>query len=176
MSDPFIGQIMAVGFNFAPRGWATCDGQLLSIATNTALFSLIGTYYGGNGTSTFALPDLRGRVAIHQNSGGASGLTPRNLGERSGTESVTLSIANMPQHTHSLTASSATPTTADPTGAQLPVGSSRIYAAAGSPGASLAANSIGVAGSAVPLPIPIMQPYLVVNWIIALQGVFPTRS
>jgi len=96
--EPFIGEIELLGFNFAPQNFATCDGQLMSIQQNTALFSLLGTYYGGNGQTNFALPDLRGRVAIHQGNG--QGLTPRTIGEFAGTESISISISNMPQHTH----------------------------------------------------------------------------
>src|SRR3712207_3315813 len=104
MSEPFIGEIRMVGFNFAPRGWATCDGQLLSIAQNTALFSLLGTTYGGNGQTTFALPDLRGRAALHQGQG--PGLTNRVIGEASGTETVTLTTNQMPSHSHGVNANS----------------------------------------------------------------------
>src|SRR4029453_7998397 len=98
MSEPFLGQIQAFGFNFAPRGWATCDGQILPIAQNTALFSLLGTTYGGNGVNTFGLPDLRGRVAVHQGNG--PGLSPYVIGEVTGTESVTLILTQMAAHNH----------------------------------------------------------------------------
>ena len=102
MSEPFVGQVIAVGFNFAPVGWALCQGQLLPINQNTALFSLVGTYYGGNGTSNFALPDLRGRVPIHQGSG--PGLSPVQIGEVSGDETVTLLQNEMPPHNHPMPA------------------------------------------------------------------------
>ena len=98
--EPYIAEIVLFGGNFAPRGWAFCDGSLLSIAQNTALFSLLGTTYGGNGQTTFALPDLRGRVAIHAGQG--PGLTPRDLGESFGTEQVTLTVAQLPAHSHSV--------------------------------------------------------------------------
>jgi microcystin-dependent protein len=100
ISDPFIGTIGIFAFDWAPRYWATCDGQLISISQNTALFSLIGTYYGGNGQTTFGLPDLRGRVPIHQGSG--SGLTSRTLGESSGSETITITTSNLPSHTHTI--------------------------------------------------------------------------
>src|SRR5215207_9632471 len=103
MSEPFIGEIRMFGGNFAPRGWAFCEGQLLSIAQNTALFSILGTTYGGNGTTTFALPDLRGRVPIQPGQG--PGLSPYTLGQMSGQENVTLLITNIPAHTHTLGAS-----------------------------------------------------------------------
>src|SRR5499426_4244130 len=98
MSEPFLGQIQPFGFNFAPTGWATCDGQILSIAQHTALFSLLGTTYGGNGQTTFRLPDLRGRVPVHQGQG--PGLSPYTLGEVTGTENVTLITTQIPAHNH----------------------------------------------------------------------------
>ena len=171
MAEPFIGQIILVGFNFAPRGWALCNGQLLSIASNTALFSLLGTTFGGNGTTNFALPDLRGRVPIHFGMG--PGLSNYTMGEAAGTESVTLISTQIPAHNHSLVASSATPTTADPTGAQLPVGSSRVYATAAA-GAAMAPGSIGLTGGSQPHPN--MQPYLTMNYVIATEGIFPSRA
>src|SRR5215203_4980256 len=112
MSEPFIGQIQIFPYNFAPRGWATCSGQILSISQNTALFSLLGTTYGGNGQTTFALPDLRGRIALGPGTG--PGLTPRDLGELAGEESHTLLVSEMPAHGHGFKASSATATTSDP--------------------------------------------------------------
>src|SRR5580765_3610287 len=104
MAEPFLGEIRAFGFYFAPLGWATCDGQIMSIAQNQALFSLLGTTYGGNGTTTFALPDLRSRVPVHQGQG--PGLSPYAEGQAGGTEAVTLAAAQMPQHTHPVNASS----------------------------------------------------------------------
>ena len=98
MSEPFIGEIRIFGFNFAPRGWALCDGQLLPISQNSALFSLLGTIYGGDGRTTFALPDLRGRAALHEGTG--PGLSPRQLGQRSGSETNTLTVNQLPPHTH----------------------------------------------------------------------------
>lgn len=114
MSQPFLGEIRMGGWNFAPRGWALCNGQILPIAQNTALFSLLGTTYGGNGQTTFALPDLRGRVPMHWGQGPS--LTPRTLGEQGGSETVTLTTSEMPQHTHSVGA------TSQDSGVKTPIG------------------------------------------------------
>src|SRR5947209_668234 len=114
MSEPFIGEIRIVGFSFAPVGWALCDGQVLAISQNTALFSLLGTTYGGDGRSTFALPNLQGRVPMHQGAG--AGLSPRALGETGGAEAVTLTTAQIPQHRHPLNATAAAHTSGAPTG------------------------------------------------------------
>lgn len=156
--------------NFAPRTWAFCNGQLLSIAQNTALFSILGTTYGGNGTTNFALPDLRGRVPVGTSQG--PGLTDKQLGEVSGVETVTLISTQIPSHTHSLLAGGS-PTTADPTGATLPVGQSRIYGS-GPVSAAMSAASVGTAGGNQPHTN--MQPYLGMNYIICLQGIFPSRN
>jgi microcystin-dependent protein len=174
MAEPFIGQIIISGFNFAPRGYAGCDGQLLSISQNTALFSLLGTTFGGNGTINFALPDLRGRAPIHYGQGAA--LTTRDLGERAGEESVTILTANMPSHTHTLTAVSGAGNAASPTGNRLAASSARGTSnfSSAAADATLATNAVGPAGSGA--PINTMQPYLVVNYAIALQGIFPARN
>lgn len=171
MSEPFLGEIRMFAGNFAPRGWAFCNGQLLSISSNAALFSLLGTTYGGNGISTFGLPNLQGRFPMHWGNG--SGLTPRVQGETNGVETVTLTSAQMPAHTHALVASSQTPTTADPAGAMLPVGSSRVYGTA-STGSAMAAQSITVAGAS--LPHDNMPPFQTVSFIIALEGIYPSRT
>src|SRR3984893_4324338 len=117
MSEPFLGQIMLVGFNFAPQGWAFCNGQLLSISQNTALFSLLGTTYGGNGTTNFALPDLRGRAAVGFGQG--PGLSNYDLGQSTGSEMVTLTVGQMPAHNHLVAANAATATASSPSGADL---------------------------------------------------------
>lgn len=177
MAEPFLGQIIVVGFNFAPRGYATCDGQIMSIAQNTALFSLLGTTFGGDGQVTFGLPDLRGRVSIHQGQG--PGLTPRTMGEVSGQESVTLLSTQMPQHSHLMSAST-TATTANPAGG-VPAApfvdasgdAVKAYAATSS-GASLSAAAVGTAGGNQPHAN--MQPYLTVNYSIALEGIYPSRN
>ncbi len=171
--EPFLGQIMYFGFNFAPRGWAHCDGQLLPISQNTALFSLLGTIYGGDGRTTFALPDLRGRVPLHMGTG--AGLTPRPIGQRSGVENMTLSVNNLPSHNHSLVVSTANGNTASPEG--------NFIANAGafdndfdSNVGTGAMNSDSVTNTGGGQSFSIIQPYLVVNACIALTGIFPSRS
>ena len=177
MSEPFIGQIMMFAGNFAPRDWAFCDGQLLSIAQNTALFSILGTTYGGNGQTTFALPDLRGRVPIQQGQG--PGLSPYILGQASGVENVTLLISNIPAHTHSLGASSGQGDSPSPEGAVPavtvdPNSQQPLNSYASTPNTSMAATSVGLAGGSQPHTN--IQPYLSINFIIALEGIFPSRS
>lgn len=168
--EGYIAQIMFMALNFTPRNWAACDGRIVSIATNTALFALLGTTYGGNGVSTFALPDLRGRVPVGQGIG--PGLSPYTLGQTGGAETVTLTLGQMPAHTHALNASTGTPVTADPTNATLPTGSSRIYANA--PASVAMGISIGATGGNQPHEN--MQPYLVLNPVICMFGIFPSRS
>jgi microcystin-dependent protein len=169
MSDPFLGELRLVGFNFAPKGWATCDGQILSISQNTALFSLLGTTYGGNGITNFALPDLRGRVPVHLGQG--PGLSNRTQGEMSGSEAVTLVQNEMPAHTHGLTATNDLASTDLPNGMFLAGGGS--YGPPGS-AATLAASTVAASGGSQPHQN--MQPYTVLNWIIALVGIFPARN
>ena len=168
--EPFLGQLMLVPYNFAPQGWAFCNGQIMSIAQNSALFSLLGTTYGGNGQTTFALPDLRGRVAI--SSGQGPGLQNYSLGEVAGSESVTLISTQMPAHTHLVGASTgsaqATPDNAFP-GSDT---STQIYDLAAS--TTMNPQMIQPAGGSQPHEN--RQPYLVLNYIIALQGVYPSRS
>lgn len=177
--DPFIGQIVMFGGNFAPRGWAFCSGQLLSISQNTALFSILGTIYGGDGRTTFALPELRGRAAIH--AGRGPGLSNRALGSGSGSETNTLNILNMPSHNHNprLRAESAPGTTGNPTNNLLGVVTSGadIYAPA-VPAAEVDMSADGVVSNNVGNNTPVnnMQPYRAINYIIALQGTFPSRS
>lgn len=197
MASPFIGQIATFGFDFAPRSYATCSGQILSIAQNTALFSLIGTFYGGNGQTTFQLPDLRGRVPIGQGQG--PGLSNRSIGEISGSETTTLISTQMPIHNHSLAGVTgtlnavnikATEQSPQP-GAYLargidtaPQGNSipEIYlpAAQGDPATKVPLAGVNVAGTTQTAggsqPFSTMQPYLVINHCIALQGVFPSRN
>lgn len=180
--EPFVGEIGLVGFNFAPRAWATCDGQLLPISQNTALFSLLGTTYGGDGRTTFALPNLKGSTPI--GTGQGPGLTYRTLGEMSGTTSETILLNEMPAHTHALGAglkTGAAPNTANAV-ASLPgtsPGTDLLYSPTPSPTdymAPLVANldpQTNVMGGNQPHNN--MQPYLVVLFVIALQGVFPPR-
>lgn len=175
MADPFIGEIRAVGFQFAPTGWAPCNGQLLSISQNTALFSILGTFYGGNGTTTFGLPDLRGAVPIGtgQGQGLSNYATP---GVAGGQAAVTLLAANLPAHNHGARGSSAAGNRTTPPGnswATDASGRTRDYQTS-APNSSMAANSIGAAGGGQPHNN--RQPYQAILYIIALQGVFPSRS
>lgn len=172
MAEPFIGEIKMFSGNFAPRGWAFCDGQLLAINSNTALYSILGTIYGGDGRTTFALPDLRGRMAIHAGSG--PGLSLRRLGEKSGQETVTLNILEIPFHNHSQTVSTDSGDTAVPTGNLLANTGGRDPDYKTPAGANTAQNSTGnVGGNQSHNNMP---PYQVVNYIIALQGIFPSRD
>lgn len=170
MSAPFVAEIRIFGFNFAPTGWATCDGQLLPISQNTALFALLGTYYGGDGKSTFALPNLKGSAPMFWGNG--SGLSQRFLGEQSGSEAVTLLVSEMPVHTHTLTGSEESGNANNPSGAYFGQGEAMFAAAANM--APMAAGVLPVAGGS--LPHNNMMPYLTLNFCIALQGVFPPRQ
>lgn len=168
MSDYFIGEIRIVSFNFAPKFWASCDGQLLAIAQNQALFSLLGTQFGGNGVTTFALPDLRGRMPIHM---GNSSFGSYTIGERSGEVAHTLIQSEMPQHTHLMQATTATAVAGVGPAAGLPaVAAHAPYRSGG----SSVTMRIGVAGSTQPHNN--MQPYLGLNFCIALQGIFPSQN
>lgn len=166
MSDPFLGEMRMVSFTFAPNGWAQCNGQLLPIAQNQALFALLGTQYGGNGTTTFALPDLRGRVAI-----GPAANHPQ--GAAGGSATVTLSVDQMPLHGHAANAFAGAGTAKAPTGQVFAQDSGSNAMFAGAANATLASGAIASAGQSQPHEN--MQPYGVVNWIIALQGIFPSR-
>lgn len=201
MSDPFMGEIRMVGFNFAPRGWATCQGQIMAIAQNSALFALLGTIYGGNGQTTFGLPNFSGRSPVGQGTG--PGLTPITIGEVAGTENITMNINQMPMHTHVATASSstgtaqiavpaattgttqATPSTGTVLGPIAAAGRAGTLYCTGAADTTLAPfNSnvtvqaptitVGTAGSSQPLPL--RNPYLGTNFIIALEGIFPSRN
>jgi microcystin-dependent protein len=167
LSQPFLGEIRLFGFNFNPRGWATCSGQIMSIAQNSALFALLGTMYGGNGSVTFALPDLRGRVAVNQGNG--PGLTPYVVGEITGVEALALTSQNMPMHNHAQPVTNGPSTTSRPHSTVPAAGGS--YAAAGDGGAFVATSLAG--GS---LPFSILQPLLVLNYCIAVEGIFPSRN
>jgi microcystin-dependent protein len=169
MSEPFLGQIQSFGFNFAPRGWAMCNGQLLSIAQNTALFSLLGTTYGGNGQTTFALPNLQSRIPLHFGQG--PGLSQYDLGQQAGEETVTLISTQMPQHNHLLNASSAVKLNTTPAGSGL--GAAQIYTTAALDSV-LNPQEIGFTGGSQPHDN--LQPYLAINWCIALEGIFPSRN
>jgi len=173
MAERYIGEIRMFSGNFAPAGWAMCNGQLIPIAQNTALFSILGTTYGGNGKTNFALPDLRQRMPLHAGTG--PGLTPRDLGEQGGEASTTLTALQMPSHSHGMSAANATASVQSPANALLakPVTVSAPYhdAAAVAPSP---AGPLGNAGGSSPHNN--LQPYLVVNFIIALTGIFPPRS
>lgn len=174
MSDPFVGEIRIVGFNFAPVGWAFCNGQILSIAQNQALFSLLGTTYGGDGITTFALPNLQSRVPVH--SGQGSGLSDYNLGQTGGTETVVLNIPEIPEHGHPLYATNLVANSSKPDAAFIAVesGGALGFCETETPNATMHTNSIGSNGKSQGHAN--IQPYLTLNFIIALQGIFPSRS
>ncbi len=188
MSEPFIGEIRMVGFNFAPRGWAFCQGQLLAIAQYQALFSLLGTTYGGDGRTTFALPDLRGRSPVGQGYG--PGLSDIRIGEQGGTESVTLTQAQMPSHSHGAEASIAVPANSNSTDTNPAPATNTVLgpsSSGGRPGelyTTTAANTtlapfdnpVNVQPSGGNQPVGIRDPFLGMNFVIALEGIFPSRS
>jgi microcystin-dependent protein len=168
MSQPFLGAIILVPYNFAPRGYAFCQGQILSIAQNTALFSLLGTTYGGNGQTTFALPDLRGRVPL--SAGQGPGLSNYTLGQSAGTEAVSLTVNEMPTHNHLVSASLTDPSSQKPQDGYLADGNA--YAA--SANTTMGVQSVQNAGGSQPHQN--LPPYLTLNYCIALQGIFPSRN
>ena len=169
MSEPFYGEIVLFAGNFAPRGWAFCEGQILSIAQNTALFSLLGTTYGGNGQTTFALPDLRGRAPIHPSQG--PGLSPHTLGQSGGSESVTLTQQEMPTHIHAAAGSTGAVNTTRPTNAVPAKGGSYTTA---NPDTTMSSQAIKPAGGSQPHSN--MPPYLALNYIICIEGIYPSRN
>ena len=170
MSDPFIGEIRMFGGNFAPLGWALCHGQLVTISDNDALFSLIGTTYGGDGRTTFGLPDLRGRLPMHQGTG--PGLSPRSIGQSFGEERVTLTAAQMPAHAHPLAATGAA-TLSSPRGTRYgDTGANATYLDTAPTSTFASAAHVSAGGS---LPHDNLMPSLCVNFIIALFGIYPTR-
>jgi microcystin-dependent protein len=172
VTDPFIAEIRIFGGNFAPVGWALCNGQLLPISQNTALFSLLGTYYGGDGKSTFGLPDLGGRVPIQQGQG--PGLSPYDLGQMGGSTTTTLLASEMPQHTHVISASATDAGDRSPAGERFAVGVGGINEyAAGANGTVLAPEAVTAFGGSQPHNN--LQPYLTLTFIIALQGIYPQR-
>lgn len=166
MSEPFLSEIKLVSFNFPPKGWALCNGQFLPINQNQALFALLGTTYGGNGQTTFALPNLRGRVPIHMGNG-------HTLGEAAGSTSVTVNIQQLPTHTHFVQATNNAATSDDPTNNVLGQAGANVYAAFQSAAAMGAQMVTNVGGSQ---PHNNMMPYLTLNFIIALQGIFPSQN
>ena len=166
MSEPFLGELKLLSFNFPPKGWAQCSGQLVPINQNQALFSLLGTMYGGNGQTNFALPDLRGRVPLHRGSSFTQG-------QRMGEQAHTVSISEMPAHNHFVSASSQNGSQADP---KILAGISNAYAPMPASGGvtTLAPDTVSTVGGSQPHEN--RQPYLVLNWCIALQGIFPSRN
>lgn len=173
-TDPYLGQIMCGAFNFPPKGWARLDGQILSIAQNIPLFALLGTNYGGNGQTTFALPDMRGRVLIHDGSG--PGLTPRTLGEEGGVEALSLTTAQLPAHNHTVIPMGSTADATQVSPAQgVPPTKARTTLYAPGPG-TVAMSSTLTTTTGGSQPVPVMQPYLVINCFIAVQGAFPPRN
>ena len=174
--DPMIGEIRIFAGNFAPRGWALCEGQLLAISSNEALVSLLGTTYGGDGRTTFGLPDLRGRAPIHPGQG--PGLTPRRLGEKGGSETVQLISAEMPEHSHTATlnADSSVAKTDQHGAAFLARNAASTPQFGDSLNTTLGAGAISVQPAGGNQPHPNMQPFLTINYIIASQGIFPSRN
>jgi len=196
-ADPFIGEIMMVGFNFAPRGWATCDGQLLSIASNTALFSLMGTTFGGDGRTTFGLPDLRGRSAVHVGTG--PGIPTVTWGERWGAETVALTVSNLPAHTHSISATgdvsgitaslrahNSRGNNASPVGNAIASKSRTNIYSTTAPSVAMHPDSVQLSGTVSVTgttgstgsntPVSVRDPSLGIYHVIALTGTFPSRS
>ena len=176
MSQPFLGQITMFGGNFAPRGWASCDGQLLPISQYTALFSILGTTYGGDGRTTFGLPELRGRVPLH--TGNGPGLTPRSLGQKSGTETNTLNSNNLPLHNHpiNLPVSGNTPDSDDPSGSYLTTQPDDHYASAKTSGEFYGNGDATGNNTTSNTPVNNLQPFQVIRFIIAMEGTFPSRN
>jgi microcystin-dependent protein len=178
MEGFFIGHIMAFASNFAPSGWAFCQGQLLSIAQNTALFSILGTTYGGNGQTTFGLPDFRGRVPI--GAGQGPGLPNYQLGEMGGTTTVALTTSNMPSHTHTATVSvgvsDSIASLDEPIGAILSTGNSPLYNTVAQANGTMAPGTLTLATAGASTPIDLYKPYLGINYVICLQGIFPSRN
>jgi microcystin-dependent protein len=172
--EPFLGQITMFGFNFAPQNWAFCDGQLMSISQNTALFSLLGTMYGGDGQTTFGLPDLRGRVPIHR--GQSAGTSNYSQGEKAGSEQVTLISTQMPAHTHTITPRGSTNTGGEssPANAVPAIDSNRDDQYDQNDNVDMKPFTSSQAGGSQPFSI--VQPFQVVNFCIAIQGIFPSRN
>ena len=174
MSEPFVGEVRMFAGNFAPRGWAFCDGQLLAVSQNDALFSLLGTIYGGDGRTTFGLPDMRGRLAMH--AGHGPGLSERRLGAKSGSETETLTVNQIPNHSHGLTAANAAGTSSTPIGslARDTAGSNLYIGALSSTNTTLHPNGVNNTGGS--RSHTNMMPYLCIHYIIALVGIYPSRN
>jgi len=177
MSEPFIGEIRLFAGNFAPSSWAFCDGQLLAVSQNDALFSLLGTIYGGDGRTTFGLPDLRGRVPIHMGTG--PGLTPKSIGQKSGLETVTITANQMPSHTHDITAQGQSASGESSDGSNKTwAGTARVAMYGNQANANMRSDALSVTmqnagGSQAHNNV---QPFLCIHYIIALFGIFPSRN
>lgn len=170
MSEAFIGEIRMFAGNFAPRSWAFCDGQLLAVSQNDALFSLFGTLYGGDGRTTFGLPDLRGRIPLHAGSG--PGLTPRQLGSRSGQENVTVTVNQLPSHTHGLQATQTPGNSVDPVGHTLAAAEGDVY---NGEDADVSMNDDSITNVGGSQSHTNLQPFLVIHFIVSLFGIYPSR-
>jgi microcystin-dependent protein len=174
VADPFVAEIRIFPFNFAPKGWAFCDGQLLPISQNTALFSLLGTTYGGDGKSTFALPDLQGSAGLHVGAAQPGpGLSLYDLGQTGGVDDITLLNSEMPSHNHNMTAQTIDPGDNRIPAPNLNLGNTVMYIATGNQGAFLDPSALSLIGGG--LPHNNLMPYLTLNFCLALQGVFPPR-
>ncbi|MDF2178067.1 tail fiber protein [Aliiglaciecola sp. CAU 1673] len=171
MSDPFVGEIRMFAGNFAPRGWAFCDGQLLAVSQNDALFSLFGTIYGGDGRTTFGLPDLRGRIPIHMGSG--PGLTPRNIGSRGGAEHETLTANQIAAHNHSFSATSSAASDASPANNSIAASTGANLYGSNNPAAMNGASITPTGGSQSHTNL---MPTLCIHFIVALVGIYPSRQ
>lgn len=175
--EGYLAQIIMFGGDFAPRFWAFCQGQILSIAQNQALFALLGTTYGGNGTTTFALPDFRGRSPI--GTGQGPGLSNVTLGELAGQQAVTLTANNLPAHTHTGTlsvAATSNAATTDEAGGAIPAGGLALFAPGATATGTMGGVTATVANTGANQPLPIRQPYLVMHFVICLSGIFPSRN
>jgi len=171
MSEPFVGEVRMFAGNFAPRGWAFCDGQLLAVSQNDALFSLFGTIYGGDGRTTFALPDLRGRIPIHAGTG--PGLSPRRLGSKAGPEQVTLTVNQLPSHTHTYNASTTAASGNSPNDALIGDSPSLDVFAGAAPSVDFATQAITAVGGSQSHTN--LMPFLCIHFIVALFGIYPSR-
>lgn len=173
MADPFVAEIRMYSFNFAPKGWAFCNGQLLPISQNTALFSLLGTNYGGDGKATFGLPNFQGSAPMFWGQG--PGLTDRVIGETAGSDSVTLLVTEMPAHSHGIGVGTGNPAESNtPLNNVLSITNRPVFTAANVAGGTMSLNTLGNTGGSQPHNN--MQPYLTVNFCIAMQGIFPPRG
>ncbi|MEM8696424.1 MAG: tail fiber protein [Pseudomonadota bacterium] len=176
MSEPFVGEIRMFAGNFAPRGWAYCDGQLLAVSQNDALFSLLGTIYGGDGRTTFALPDMRGRIPIH--AGRGPGLSNRRLGAKAGAENVTLTVNQLPGHTHLVQTAEQVGTEASPQGNTLAraAAGNPYFSSPTAPPPEVAMAPSAITGTGGSQSHTNLMPFLCIHFIIALFGIYPSRN